>query len=522
MTDESGMQLTAPARPASAAVRFLPTHADTIFLAILAWCFLAGENGMARLLMDGDTGVHIRIGDWIREHGAVPRTDLFGFSKPHETWYAYEWLSGVIFSMANSAAGLKGVTLLTATLLALVPSFLILHAVWRGASGVVAVPVVMLGTSVLNIHFLARPHVFTLVLLAAAVWMIERDRRDPSRRIWLLVPLMAIWANLHGGFFIVFPYLALLGIGSMLERKAGLARRYGLVLAACLAATLFNPYGWNLHWHVVSYLRSGWVVKFVDEFQSPKFRSETMTCFMILLFLGLAAAGALYQRKKYTEVLWILFFSYCALTSVRHATVWVVAVAPLLAEELTAWWPATHRMISFQLRSMTAWPALAAASLAFLPASEWPAQFPRDLFPVSLVERRLDLLRTSRAFTTDQWADYLIWRNYPAQQVFMDARHNYFGEAIGNDFLKLIHAKPGWKEAEARYRFDAYLLPTDCALSSVLRERTGWTALDGDSQATLFVRSQAAATQSASASLRPPGYRSSSGSGPERAPAAAR
>jgi len=97
-------------------------------------------------------------------------------------------------------AGLKDVTLMAATLLSLVPALLALHAIWRGAAGVVLVPLVLLGANVLNIHFLARPHIFTLVLLSATVWMLERDRRQSSNRIWILVPLMALWANLHGGF----------------------------------------------------------------------------------------------------------------------------------------------------------------------------------------------------------------------------------------------------------------------------------------------------------------------------------
>jgi hypothetical protein len=188
------LELTAQLRAGSVA-RFRPTHADVLFVAIMMWTFVAGNFGMSSLLMDGDTGVHIRIGDWIREHGTIPHQDLFGFSQPHGEWIAYEWLSGVLFSMANSAAGLKGVTLMAATLLSLVPAFIALHAIWRGASGVVLVPLVLLGSNVLNIHFLARPHIFTLLLLSAAVWMLERDRRQPSPRIWILVPIMALWAT---------------------------------------------------------------------------------------------------------------------------------------------------------------------------------------------------------------------------------------------------------------------------------------------------------------------------------------
>ena len=104
--------------------RLRPTHADALFLAVLAWGFFAGEAGLSRLLMDGDTGVHIRIGDWVRERRQVPRADLFSFSRPAGEWLAYEWLAGVIFSCAHSVGGLKGVALLAAILLALTPALL--------------------------------------------------------------------------------------------------------------------------------------------------------------------------------------------------------------------------------------------------------------------------------------------------------------------------------------------------------------------------------------------------------------
>jgi hypothetical protein len=508
-------------------LRLAPTHADVLFLAILGFCFLGGESGMARLLMDGDTGVHIRIGDWVREHGRVPSVDLFGWSKPAGTWYAYEWLAGVIMSAANSAAGLKAVVLMFATLFALIPAFVALHAVWRGASGVVLVPLVLLGTSVLNIHFLARPHVFTLLFLVIAAWTIERDRREPSRRIWLLIPLMALWANLHGGFFIVFPLLGLLAVGEFLEGHPDRAIRYAAVCLASAAATLANPYGWHLHAHILEYLRSDWVIRFVDEAQSPKFRSETMLSFLLLLFGGLAAAGTLFARRRYVEVLWILFLSYCALVSVRHTTVWVVFLMPIVAQELTRWWPATHRMIAFELRSMTAWPAIAVAGVALLPIVDWPNQFPKDLFPVAMEARHRELLKSARVFTTDQWADYLIWQNYPDQRVFMDARHNYYGEKIGNEFLTVAHGLPGWRKVQARYDFEAYLWPVDTPLESILNESPEWHVLDRDSRAVLFVRSPdptspVPVVRSRSGSPRPDDYRPRSGNGPRTAPASAR
>lgn len=470
-----------------------PTHADMLFAAIIVWCFLAGENGWTRLLMDGDAGVHLRIGDWVRANGTVPVRDLFGFSKPHGDWIAYEWLAGVLFSWSHSLLGLKGMVLLTGAVLALAAVVAAMHAAWRGAAGVVVVLMSLLATNSQNIHFLARPHIFTLLLFAMTAWLVERDRRRPSREVWLLLPLMALWSNLHGGFFIVFPYLGLLVIGSLLERNQR-AVRYSTLAAASALATLVNPYGWSLHAHILKYLNSPWVTRYVDEFKSPSFRSETMLCFMVLLFLGLATASSLMKRRRYTEVLWIVFFSYCSLVSVRHTTIFMVAVVPLIAEEVTRWWDGWSGLGRLDMRRLSAWAAVFVAAIGMWDGAAWPKQFPSDLFPVEMVERNRARLESARVFSTDQWADYLLYRNYrpleglTRQQVFMDARHNYFGERIGNEFIHLIHGLPGWDGLVDKYRLDAMLLPADSALTSLLLERPEWRQIDRDSRAVLFVR----------------------------------
>lgn len=447
----------------------MPSLVDLFFVAVIAWSFLAGEKGWERLLMDGDAGVHLRIGDWVREHGNVPHQDLFGFSKPAGEWLAYEWLAGVLFSLG----GLKGMVLLCGVVLAIVPALLLLQAVARGAHEGMAMGLAFLAASALQIHFLARPHVFTLLLLAVSMWLIQ------TNRLWWLPPVMALWANLHGGFFLMFPLLGLMFVGRWLE-----TRRFDLHLAAVgiasALATLATPYTWHLHAHIATYLRSDWVMRNVDEFKSPSFRSETLLCFLVVLFASLAATTLLIQRKKYVETLWILFLGYCALASVRHTTVFLVVAVPIVAAEL---WRGNAPPA---FRRMTPWAAVAVVVIAIAPGLHWPSNFPADLFPISLVEKHHARLAASRVFTTDQWADYLIYRNYPQQRVFMDARHNYFGPQIGNDFIKLCAGHPDWRKLAEQYRFDSMLLPPEIPLNAILAERRDWRIVERDQRAVLW------------------------------------
>ena len=111
----------------------IPSLSDCLFLAILVWVFAAG-SGWSVLLADGDTGWHIRTGEYILDTRAVPVRDLFSFSKAGQPWFAWEWLSDVIFALLYRAWGLKGVVAFTGLVLSFSSAMLYRYMMWRGAN----------------------------------------------------------------------------------------------------------------------------------------------------------------------------------------------------------------------------------------------------------------------------------------------------------------------------------------------------------------------------------------------------
>jgi len=485
-----------------------PTFSDCFYLAILVWLFLAGASGWKALLMDGDTGWHIRAGEYILNTGHVPATDLFSFSKPGAPWFAWEWLSDVTFAILFRWSGLKAVVLFCGVLIALFATVVLRFAIWRGANVSVAFPLAMLAVGSATIHFLARPHLFTLVLLPAALWMLEADRKKPSRLLWVLIPVTVLWTNLHGGFAIFLVCLALFAAGVAIESWLGnrpwdAVRRYSALCAACSVATLLNPYGWQLHWHILQYLRSDWIRNLVQEFQAPTFRNEGQAQFELLLVAGLILVGRLIAERRIVEVLWILFLAHSALGSVRHAPLYAAIAAPILASELTALWRSTLAgarrsslsNILFQVgqdiqpmfRRVSFWAPAAVAVIACIDAPiAWPEDFPKEAFPVQMVHRHARLLNSSRVFTTDQWADYLIYSFYPRQKVFFDGRSDFYGEGLGREYLALLQGGYTARQILERNRFDLVLIPVDWPLATILKQAGNWTVLEDDGHAILF------------------------------------
>jgi hypothetical protein len=510
--------LVVPTRREAAVVpwgrHLAPTLGDFFFVALLMWLFAAGANGWLGLLVDGDTGWHIRTGDYVLASGQAPSSDLFSFSKPGQPWFAWEWLADAAFAWLFRLAGLKGVVL-AAGLIITSTAFLVFRAMlWRGANPLAAMIVCLLGVGASSIHYLARPHIFTLLLMAVSVWLLARDRREPTRWLWALLPLTALWANLHGGFVALIATIALLAAGSAAEafllpeqrgQRLGAARRYAVLGVGCAAASLANPYGYQLHLHVVSYLRSDWIRKAVEEFQSPSFRDESMLQFEALLVVGILFAASAIRRRQVVEALWVVFWTHAALSSVRHVPVYVVVVAPLIAAEVTRWWEYVARRCSpksvvgilkalgddsaASFRRITVWAAAPVLVLAAVNGPvKWPTDFPRERFPVNIVERHREMLAAGRVFTSDQWADYLIFRSYPRQRVFFDGRSDFYGPDLGQQYVRLIQVHHQWEQLMERHRFDLVLSPADWPLASMLKRDARWRIVEDDGEAILFER----------------------------------
>jgi len=515
--------------------RWLPSITDWTFAAVLGWMFLAGVGAQA-LLVDGDSGWHILVGESLLETGQLPTTDPFSFTMEGVRWFAWEWLADLALGAAHRLNGLEGVALLAAFVIAATAALLLRFQLWLGVNLFLAVAATMLTCSVSTIHWLARPHMFTWGFFLTTIWMLEADRRRSSWRVWLLVPLAAIWVNTHGGFVAQLITIGIFAVGVGVEqylRADPAARplpppallRYLALFGLCLLATLANPWTFELHAHIVGYLQSDFILEHVKEFQSPNFRQEAMYVFEATMLLSALACGLAIRRGEWAWPLLVGAWAHAALTSVRHVPLFMLLAAPFLARELTllmdegrrrGWdWLDTLDEIAADYggrrvdgTSRLGWAgswfsvlALVGVFLLLEQRAQTPgkrAEFPGFRFPVMACDALADRLEGRRILTTDQWGDYLVYRLHPRYKTFIDGRSDFYAPQIRDDYLALMGAKWNWAQLLERYEFDALLLPVDWALGSVLKEHPDWRVEYDDGQALLFER-VGAATESGTA-----------------------
>ncbi|HLH15848.1 MAG TPA: hypothetical protein VKX45_01440 [Bryobacteraceae bacterium] len=506
-------------------LKFLPSFADFAFLMPAAFLF-GRMAGAKTLLGDCDTGWHIRTGEWIAANHWVPARDIFSFSKPGDPWFAWEWLSDVVFAWINSHGGLRAVVFF-AILLLCATFGLLYRLVLRRANALPAIAVMMLAVPASSIHWLARPHLFSLLFTVLFYGALESIRAGKD---WLAgVPYLAIfpaatvlWTNLHGGFFIGILMIIAYSLAELLEfaftrdeeRREG-ARRRGRAYAAsalgCLAASLLNPYTYHLHLHMLQYLRDPWNSQHIAEFLSPNFHHPTALFFEALLVLGAASAARDLARGRLHQPILIGMWAHAALLATRNIPIFAIVTAPAAAATLQEWldgaagwnvagWARRAAARFQQIAARTAesegvgrWHLVSAVALALIAAVIWsphpPKKFRAEFDPAYYPAGALSALRrdaSARIFTNDEWGDYLIWSLYPSHRVFVDGRSDFYGDDFESQYADVMNVQTGWEKILSRFGVDTILLPPDAPLAGALKESSRWHVVYDDHVALVF------------------------------------
>lgn len=508
-----------------AIARFLPSLTDLAFLMPLIFLFLK-MDGARTMLGDGDTGWHVRTGEWMLAHMQVPHADMFSFSRPGAPWFAWEWLWDVLFALLHQRWGMPAVVLASVAVLC-VTSALLFRLIRRKCNnGLVAIAVTLLATGGCAIHWLARPHLFTLLFFTVTLHITERAGEGRVKLLWWLVPLTLLWTNLHGGFFVVFLVLACY-IGSSLlnaviEEDAGQRREFlratipwlktGL---GCLAVTFINPYGWQLHKHVIDYITDPYQLMHISEFQSVNFHSPVVVYFEPLMIAALLTALWDAKNRRFAPVFLSLGWLHLALIAQRNLPLFAIACAPLVArglmavidaarvsEGLAPWISRTARWFGASSKSfeqtdrmsrlyiVSAVP-LVVVGLLLLAPKPAGARFTSTYDPASYPEKALALLRspeTRHIFSEDEWGDYLIYHLFPSRQVFVDGRSDFYGDEFGERYLDVMNVKTGWDKTLDKYSIDTIVLSPKFALTSTLKISRDWRVVYDDSVAVVFRR----------------------------------
>jgi hypothetical protein len=441
------------------------------------------------LLNDSDTYWQIAVGQWILDHHALPRVDIYSFTKAGEPWTSSSWLSQVLYATSYNLVGWTGPVVLAAASIAATFALLV-HILGRRIPAIFAVAVAMAALVLSMGHFLARPHVLVLpIMLAWTKGLMSASERGQAPSPWLL-PLIALWANLHGGFVFGLVLVGAFALDALWNADRAQYRTLVLRWAAfgigALVACCVTPYGWGSILAAHKILDLGELLHLIYEWMPADFSTFGAFEMTILALI----AGALHGGVKLTppRIALVLGLLHMALSHVRNIEIFalllpIVVLAPVASQfALRPAWLARDRapvpVMAAVMVLLGGWTWLVAANAHFAPRESQSPAAVVDVLKAHNVKRVLNDL---------PFGGYLIWREIP---VFVDGRAELYGEAFDVAYYRAMQLKDvgGLLDILKKWDIDAVLLTPATPAVGLLDRIGGWRRVYSDENAVLHVR----------------------------------
>jgi len=468
--------------------RFVPGPIDVVFAAVLA---IVLSGGRAALFNDPGTLWHLRLGREILTNGTVPHFDTLTFTHAHQPWVDQSWAFDVLLAAVVDRWGWSAVIAIVAVGLAWLYSSLARDLLEDGVSPLVAMLVAVLSSSIGCIHFLVRPHLFTFGFVYLTIRACWKQHRDGGWRVFLVPVYTLVLANLHGGFLALPVIVATAALGHAISGVWDLARRRNLVkfglafMATCLTA-LVNPYGYGLYLHVANLLVSSGVTSMILEYQPAPFGKPDAEAleWVVLALIALPVVSA--RRVDRYQLCHVLVWLHLALTSIRNAPFFAMAVAPALATLLDGL-PIVMRRSWKSNQGITIWPIAAIVGLfTVVSLGVGLGGFDREKWPFSALDTLNHQPAATRMFHEQDWGGLIAAECQPPRRSYLDDRFELYGKESITEYLEVLSGGPTWEIIRDREKIEMAWLRPDRGLAKRLLKEPGWQVLYRDKVSILF------------------------------------
>ncbi len=485
-----------------------------VFLAIFAMA--------ARVSVDTDTWWHLRAGQWIVEHRAVPQVDPFSYTRQGATWQYPGWLVEVPMYWIYNAFGPGGLNIWTAFMVTLAFFF-----VWKTLSGGVFLKafVIILAVAASGVYWAARPYLVTFVLAAVYLWVLEefRWKKDQKSfgRLWLLPVLMILWANSHGGFAVGFliwgvyfaaefldwaiprlsPFLLKRNLQDNSNPNAKRMIRLLLVGIFMILAVCLNPSGPIMLLYPFKTIGISALKDYIQEWQSPDFHQLNVQPFIWLLLLTFGVVGASRRRIALTDFLLFSGFAYMAFMAGRNIALFALVAPVVLTRHAAPILSTLGRSMGIQSpstgpvrRGQTILNSILLVILFIAVLLKVSLIFPNasneKVFQDTLPVEAVNFIRTNhpqgRLFSSYNWGGYLLWE-LPEYPVFIDGRTDLYDDEVINQWLQVVRAENGWQDILEKWDVHLILLEPDMKVVDLLPEN-GWHLVYSDQEGVVYAR----------------------------------
>lgn len=458
--------------------------------------FILNQN----YLQDPDTYWHIETGRWMWLEQKFPRYDIFSHTAFGKPWTNMEWLSQIILYFSYETLGWHGVVILAAltVVLTFVTMYLLLA---RDLRATVALGATFVAFIFASNHYLARPHLLSypvVVFWTAYLAKACDENRRPS--FWLL-PLITLWANLHGGFTLGLVLAAGFAFEAAVTAPAADRRRvireWSVFWFCALLAGCVTPYGYQYLVETYNVLNLGPVLQQNSEWRPMDADNDFVHEGILLILLTLALSFG--TKLRFPRTLLVVGILHLGLRHVRGLPMvgltWPFMLARPLQSQYAFLRPSRDPWPLFGTRSLNQLPALLCAAatavvmvalsavyIRVLPAMPSPKVSPRAAVDYALAQNV-----TGPVLNDFNFGGYLIFRGI---KTFIDGRTLPFGKKFAVEYFEAMNIEKVAKfdEMADTYKVTWTLLQPGSPMAYHFDHSPKWRQLYADATAVIHVR----------------------------------
>lgn len=435
--------------------------------------------------MSPDGWYALLSGHEIVAHG-LPSHDTLTVWGHGRRWVDQQWLAQLGYYGLYSLGGLRLALIVNAGVVA--GSFAAAVALARKRGGsfrnvlLVCVPAgLVIGWS----GSALRPQSLVLPLFVALVWLLIADARRPSRRVFLVVPLLALWANLHGtvvlGSLLVGIYVA-----TCAWARRGVKPRDLTLLVSAIVLPFASPYAPHLLGYYDALLFNSQLARYVPDWMPTAPSIVTVPFYalaLVTVFLLGRARGTVTLFERSSLVI-LLVLGLEANRGMVWFALFALASVPTMLNELVRGEVRASRQVGRALLAGSVCAvAIAAAVVAVKPRTWFTSRYP------AVAARTVAAgAGAANVFANGAYADWLLLVEPSLRgRIAYDARFELLPAGRLADAVAVSIGRADWRRILAP--FDVVVLrPEETELRVALLRDGGWRRVPTDSHVIVLRR----------------------------------
>jgi hypothetical protein len=453
---------------------------------------------------DPDLFWHLKVGDWIVEHSALPHSGILSRTAGNLPWVAYSWGYEVLLSMSYSALGLVGVGIFGVALTVLVAFSLFWMLERLSDQFWLAGILTAIACSAFLFNGMPRPMFISEMLYAVTLTLLlEAQRRGRIQLLYWLPLIFFLWANLHIQFIYGLFVVGLFVGTNLLQRilstfnfdpgqllspvlplKSLLA-----ILALCLVATLVGPNFYKPYLVVLSYSKAKFTYSVISELQPLSFRGYSHFAELFLAFAGFYTVGWRTKLDLFKLTL-LTFATVVAFRTMRDAWFLCFSAVACIADYSEDAPSSEHTTSAWRdLGIVTA--AVLLILFAAAPATDFNMRTIDRSISADYPVNAINFLRRNPVpgplYNNLTWGGFLMWY-LPELPVAIDGRNDLYGDDLDKLFYESESAFPSYATDPYLDEAGVVILDSKLPLAKILTIDPRFNLVYHDDIATVFAR----------------------------------